>query len=152
IERRSWASRPRRAIPMQPSVRTLGGTVRGDDQPSRCPPLGVWFGIILAIGIGRVLLAQDGSDPTPARQLNDPIELVAQQEAVWKTPDGEWVHLFGASAVFQGAEGIRAQEAVARVTSVSSEEGQVSQVEVYAEGRVTTTGAPGLVLPRLRAV
>ena len=36
--------------------------VRGDDRSSRYPPRGVWFGLILAAGTVRALLAQDVPD------------------------------------------------------------------------------------------
>ena len=62
--------------------------MRGDDQPSRYPPRGVWFGLIAVAGIGRVLLAQDAAIPSAAPRPTDPLILTAQRVARWVGPDG----------------------------------------------------------------
>jgi hypothetical protein len=114
--------------------------VRGDDRSSRYPPRGVWFGLILAMGTVRALVAQETPDGRAARRLNAPIVLAASKVTHWKAADGDWVLLQDASSVLQGVHGIRAREAIARVTDISTDVDQIKQVEIYAEGQVRIAG------------
>jgi hypothetical protein len=118
--------------------------VRGDDQSSRYPPRGVWFGLILLLGMGPVLFAQDEPDATTARRLQDPIVLAGRRVTEWSTAEGRWVHLFGKAAVLQGVEGLRAQEAVVRIVEQLSSTERTFLVEVYAEGDVSVVGGSGV--------
>src|SRR5690242_16128358 len=69
----SWADRPGRAVGRPTPHRSQGGIVRGDDQPSRCPPRGVWFGLILTAGLAGVLPAQEAPEPNAAPRTADPL-------------------------------------------------------------------------------
>ena len=122
--------------------------MRGDDQASRYPPRGVWFGLILLCGIGPVLFAQDEPNGTTARRVQDPIVLAGRRVTAWSTADGRWVHLFDRAAVLQGVEGLRAKEAIVRIVEQSSSDERTFQVEVYAEGDVSVVGASGSVSSR----
>ena len=122
--------------------------MRGDDQASRYPPRGVWFGLILLCGIGPVLFAQDEPNGTAARRVQDPIVLAGHRVTAWSTADGRWVHLFDRAAVLQGVEGLRAKEAIVRIVEQSSLDERTFEVEVYAEGDVSVVGASGSVSSR----
>ncbi len=122
--------------------------MRGDDQASRYPPRGVWFGLILLCGIGPVLFAQDEPDGTTARRVQEPIVLAGRRVTAWSTADGRWVHLFDKAAVLQGVEGLRAKEAIVRIVEQSSSDERTFQVEVYAEGDVSVVGASGALSSR----
>jgi hypothetical protein len=126
--------------------------VRGDDRSSRYPPGGVWFGLILAVGIVRAATAQDDPEAEKTRRLADPVVLAANRVTQWKASDGIWVRLAGDASVLQGVEGVRAREAVVRIVDVSSGGEKISQVEVYAEGQVRVTGSNNSGRPSYRGV
>ena len=92
--------------------------MRGDDISSRYPPRGVWFGLILAVGTARALLAQDVRDEAVARRLSEPIVLAATSVTQWKSSDAVWVRLTGNVSVLQGVDGVRAREAIDRKSVV----------------------------------
>ena len=114
--------------------------MRGDDQPSRYPPRGVWFGLILTAGLAGVLPAQEAPEPDAASRTADPLSLTADRVTRWVSPDGYYVHLLGDAALLQGVEGFRAREAVARIVDRSSATERLYLVEVYAEGAVRASG------------
>ena len=83
--------------------------MRGDDQPSRYPPRGVWFGLILSAGLAGLLLGQDAPDPsgpstpTDSRGVLGPARVaLGWRRRVLPLPQGE-------SAVLQGVNGIRSR-------------------------------------------
>ena len=124
--------------------------MRGDDQPSRYPPRGVWFGLILAAGFAGVLLGQDAPDPAGASTPTDPVVFSAQRVWRWAGADGHYLYLYGESAALQGVDGIRSREAVARIVPLAAGDDPLYQVEVYAEGAVRDTrrgGAATRTLP-----
>ena len=125
--------------------------MRGDDQPSRYPPRGVWFGLILTAGFAGVLLGQDVPEGTGVSTPTDPVVLSAQRVWRWGGPDGHYLYLYGESAALQGVEGIRSREAVARIVQLSAGDDPLYQVEIYAEGGVRETHDSGTPLPRSRA-
>jgi len=126
--------------------------VRGDERSSRRSHRGVWLGLILASGMVRTLSAQETPDDTASSRLADPIVLAANRVTEWNAPDGRWVHLYGDSSILQGVEGIRAREAVVRVSDVSTAIEKIVQVEVYAEGQVRVAGNEGPPQPRFHVV
>ncbi len=124
--------------------------MRGDDQPSRYPPRGVWFGLILAAGFAGILFGQDAPDPAGTSTPTDPVMVSAQRVWRWAGPDGYYLYLHGESAALQGVDGIRSREAVARIVPISGGDDPLYQVEVYAEGEVRDTRRGGPPLPRYR--
>jgi hypothetical protein len=124
--------------------------VRGDDQPSRYPPRGVWFGLILAAGFAGVLLGQDAPDPSGASTPTDPVVFSAQQVWRWVGADGYYLYMYGKSAALQGVDGIRSREAIARIVQLAAGDDPLYQVEVYAEGEVRDSRHGGPPLPRAR--
>ena len=56
----------------------------------------------------------------------------------------------GDASVLQPVEGVRAREAIVRITDASSGVEKIKQVEVYAEGDVRLSGAPTSALPAYR--
>ncbi len=116
--------------------------MRGDDRPSRYPPRGVWLGFILAAGMAPILLAQDSLSARDLRASKEPIVLSARRVAPWDGFGARWLYLSGDVAVLQGTEGIRAQQAVARIRTVESPEGEkVYVVDLYSEGKVQLSAA-----------
>ena len=114
--------------------------MRGDDRSSRYPPRGVWFGLILAVGTVRALLAQDVPAEDDPRRLADPVVLAANRVTQWKAAGAIWVRLVGDASVLQPVDGVRAREAIVRITDASSGVEKISRVEVYAEGDVRLSG------------
>ena len=142
--------RPGKAVRPLTSGRSLGGTVRGDDQPSRYPPRGVWFGLILAACACRASSAQDAPDPA-SRGPAEPLVLSARTISVWGGPDAQYVYLSGAAAVLEGTDGMRATQAVCRIVNISNGGDPLYEVEVYAEGTVRDTSRPEAPLGSHRA-
>ena len=80
--------------------------MRGDDQPSRYPPRGVWFGLILAACALRIATAQDATGPA-RRGPAEPLVLSGGRVSTWGR-SGWAVRLpVRAASVFQGTEGLR---------------------------------------------
>jgi hypothetical protein len=88
----------------------------------------------------RALLAGERPPDPGSSRLADPIVMAANRVTQWNAPDGRWAHLYGDCSILQGVEGIRAREAVVRVTDVSTATDKISQVDVYAEGQVRIAG------------
>jgi hypothetical protein len=124
--------------------------VRGDDRSSRYPPRGVWFGLILAVGTVRALSAQDVPAEDDPRRLADPVVLAANRVTQWQTAGASWVRLVGDASVLQAVDGVRAREAIVRITDGSSGVDKIQQVEVYAEGDVRLSGAATSTRPAYR--
>ncbi len=61
-----------------------------------------------------------------------------------------WVRLVGDASVLQRVDGVRAREAIVRITDASSGVEKISQVEVYAEGDVRLSAGPNSALPAYR--
>ncbi len=112
--------------------------MRGDDQPSRYPPRGVWFGLILSACAMRALAAQEPSDAAP-RAPAEPLMLSADRVVGWSGPDAQYLYLSGSTSVLQGTDGLRAAKAVCRIINVSEGADPLFEVEVYAEGNVRET-------------
>jgi hypothetical protein len=122
--------------------RTQGGAVRGYDKTSRRVHIRAWPGIIVVAAIVlacRPLYAQDPAGPDiPAAastlQDRDPIDLAAHWVRVWQQGDVQWVLLSREASVLQGVEGLRASEALVRVSKVPAPNGTSSYtLDVYAE-------------------
>jgi len=120
--------------------------VRAHDQTSRRERSRAWLGLILVAATTAALAraprtarGQDAagtgpdaaSAPAPGRE---PIDLAARRVRVWRQGGEQWVHLSGEVAVLQGVEGLRAGEAVVRVTELPTPGGTVYRLDVYAEG------------------
>jgi hypothetical protein len=114
--------------------------VRGHDVSSRYPPRGVWFGLILAAGTVRAVMAQDVRDEADGRRQSDPVVLAATSVTQWKSSDGVWVRLAGNTSVLQGVDGVRAREAIVRIVDISSETEKIKRVDFYAEGQILVSG------------
>ena len=115
--------------------------MRGDDQPSRYPPRGVWLGLILSACAWHASSAQDAPDAA-TRGPAEPLVLSARSVTVWGGPDAQYVYLSGAAAVLQGTDGLRAMQVVCRIVNVSNGGDPLYEVEVYAEGGVRDTSRP----------
>jgi hypothetical protein len=129
-----------------------GGIVRGDDRSSRYPPRGVWFGLFVAVGTVRALLAQDVREDVSARRLADPIVLAANRVTKWQAAGAIWVRLTGNASVLQGVEGLRAREAIVRIVDESIGGETIRHVDFYAEGDVRLSGANQSTQPSYRGV
>lgn len=116
--------------------------MRGHDQSNRRVQSRAWFGLIL-VATAAVALRPgpgqevDGAEPPPVvSRARDPIDLAARRVQVWEQGGDQWVLLSGQAAVLQGAEGLRGEEAVVRVSETPSASGggPSFRLEVYAEG------------------
>ncbi len=113
--------------------------MRGDDQPSRYPPRGVWFGLILSACAVRALAAQGPSDAA-WRAAAEPLVLSADRVVGWRGPDdAQYLYLSGSASVRQGTDVLLAAKAICRIVDVSEGRDHVFEVEVYAEGNVRDT-------------
>jgi hypothetical protein len=102
----------------------------------------VGLGFILAAGTAQILFAQDAQTGAGVRAPTEPMVLSARRVAPWDGMGAHWVYLSGDVAVLQGAQGVRAQQAVARVRTVDSPDGEkIHVVDLYAEGDVRISGA-----------
>ncbi len=103
---------------------------------------------MLTTGQRELPLVSSQREPEPPRpeRLNIPIALAAAHVTEWRDKSGVWVHLFGDASVLQGAQGLRAREAIVRITDASTARDYITLVEVYAEGQVRLTGESGQVL------
>ncbi len=126
--------------------------MRGDDQPSRYPPRGVWFGLIIAAWCAGVTLAQDNPDTAWSRSATDPLVLSAQRLWRWVGTDGyDYVYLAGKSCSLQGADGLRSSYAVVRIVPLSQGEQPRYQIDVFAEDDVPDAGRKARAIPHQRA-
>ena len=71
---------------------------------------------------------------TPTVRSREPITLAASRVVVWERDGVQWILLSGKSAVLQGAEGVRSEEAVVRVIEDRSSGQPSYTLDVYAEG------------------
>jgi hypothetical protein len=102
----------------------------------------VGLGFILAAGTAQILFAQDVQTADAARVPAEPIVLAARRVAPWEGFGARWLYLSGDIAVLQGVEGVRAHQAVARIRTVDSQQGEkIYFVDLYAEGNVQVSGA-----------
>jgi hypothetical protein len=102
----------------------------------------VGLGLILAVGTAQALFAQSPQSDAPLRASTEPIVLSARRVAPWQGFGARWLYLAGDVAVLQGVEGVRAQQAVARIRTLEPpESGRIYAVDLYAEGNVQITGA-----------
>jgi hypothetical protein len=124
--------------------------VRGDDQPSRYPPRGVWFGLLILASCAGIATGQDILDRAGARSPADPVLLSARRVWRWVGTDGyDYVYLDGQSSALQGASGLRASKAVARISPIPGAEGRLYQVDVHGEDDGAETGRkPKAISPR----
>lgn len=114
-------------------------------------PRRVWGWVILATVLAPVAVhAQGQGESARATSSADPIDLAADSIRIWKSRDEQWLLLQGRVAVLQGLEGVRAEQAVIRVTPTSTQAGPMDRLEVYAEGRAQPIGRPGRSLSAYR--
>jgi hypothetical protein len=113
----------------------------------------VWLGLIVTAWLAGILPAQEPVEPEPAaaRRPADPLVLAADQVARWNGAAGSYIALSGDASVLQGADGLRARQAVARIVAIPDADGPLYQVEVYAEGEVRDSLQFGPPRPRHRA-
>ena len=125
--------------------------MRGDDQPSRYPPRGVWFGLIISAWCAGASLGQDRPDPAGARAPTDPLVFSAQNVWRWVGTDGHYyLYLSGESSALQGVDGLRASEAVARIVAVAEGEEPLYQVDVFGEDDAPEAGKKRRANPQHR--
>ncbi len=127
----------------------LGGDVRGHDQSNRRVHCRAWFGLILAATatvLDRPVRGQGGSETEPpAARAPAPssIDLAGRRVRVWARGDDRWALLSGQAAVFQDADGLRAEEIVVRIKTIAAPGGAVSyRLDIYAEGLPPAPGQP----------
>jgi hypothetical protein len=93
--------------------------VRGDDRPSRYPPRGAWFGLVLAActlcAPASAQVAPDAAALGPA----EPLVLSAERVSAWSDADDRYLSLSGKASVLQDTEGLRAARAVCRIVNLS---------------------------------
>ena len=116
--------------------------MRGDDQPSRYPPRGVWFGLFLSALLlpAAMATAQDPTGTNPGAPA-DPLRLAADRITRWSDPEARYLFLTGSASAFQGTEGLRATQILCRIVDINGAEGTTHEVEVYAEGNVRPTSS-----------
>ena len=127
--------------------------MRVHDQTSRRVHSRAWSGLILLaaavapFGSTRTARGQGapGAEPTTPR-IRDPIDLTARHVRAWDAAGVRWIHLAGRAAILQGVEGVRADEALVRVTSASAGGVTTHRLDVYAE----TPGRDSRTLKRTR--
>lgn len=130
--------RPARSPCRGTSQPTQGGAVRGHDQTSRLVRNRAWPGLILAAFAVLSATASGEERPgaradVPSLSAGDPIDLAGLRVHAWNEGPVRWVHLEGRVSVFQGVEGLRAEEAIVRVTTSVAPGGIRHAVDVYAE-------------------
>ena len=79
-----------------------------------------------------------------SRHLADPVVLAANRVTQWKAAGAVWVRLAGQASMLQPVDGVRAREAIARITEESAGVEKISRVEIYAEGDVAAFWRHGL--------
>jgi lipopolysaccharide export system protein LptA len=125
--------------------------VRGYDKTRKHARRCAWCWLILfASAVSGPVRAQQGPEPELARRTRDPIDLAADQILSWQEGDVRWFLLSGQIAVLQGNEGLRARQAVVRVTGPDLPGMRAYHAEVYAEGDVSPVGPRGRPIPALR--
>jgi len=107
--------------------------------------------IVTVLVASRPVRAQEGPDASPTRRAADPVDLAAHRVQAWNSGDEQWVVLSGEAAVLQEGEGLRADQAVVRITPVSAGGSTSYRLEVYAEGEVRPTGKLGAPRRSMRA-
>ncbi len=88
----------------------------------------------------------------PPERLGVPVALAAGRVTEWRDKGSIWVHLAGDASILQGADGLRAREALVRISDASTASDKINQLEVYAEGQVRFTGDLGQLRSQYRAV
>jgi hypothetical protein len=126
--------------------------VRGDDRSSRHALYGVWFGLILAVGMVRALLAQNAPDEESTLRLADPVVLAANDVTQWNGLGSRWLRLTGNASILHGVEGARGKDAVIRITDLSTEFEKILRVDYYAEGDVRLFSSNHATWPSYRSV
>jgi hypothetical protein len=126
--------------------------VRGLYQTFGRGRLGARIGLVLIVAstVTATVRARPAADPAPDPAAADPIDLAADHVLAWEADGARWVILTGRAAVLQGTEGVRAERAAVKIVPEPGPAPQAQRLEVYAEGRVQTTGRPGKPLPQLR--
>ncbi len=126
--------------------------MRGDDQPSRYPPRGVWFGLIFVSCCAGFTLGQDNPDAAGARSPTDPLVLSAERVWRWVGTDGfDYVCLSGRSSALQGMDGLWASQAVARIVHLADGDEPLYQVDVFGEDEMPGDGKKSRAIPYHRA-
>ncbi len=126
------------------------GSCEGTTDPVATRLAACGSGLFLAVGTVRALLAQDVRPETDAHRQSDPVVLAATSVTQWKSSDGDWVRLTGSASVLQGVDGVRAREAIVRITDISTENEKILRVDVYAEGQIRVSGTGNTDQPSYR--
>ena len=125
--------------------------MRGYDQTRNRVRHRAWCWLILGIAaVPGPIQAQDARDSAASGHARDPIDLAADHIQTWQDGDARWFVLSGQIAVIQGDEGLRAKQAVVRVTTPDGPGVRAYQAEVYAEGGVLPIGPRVSPRPSLR--
>ncbi|SIO59706.1 hypothetical protein SAMN05444166_6147 [Singulisphaera sp. GP187] len=106
-----------------------------------------WCWIILGITLASSpVQAQSDAESAQSARSADPIDLAAGSIRLWNQGAEQWLLLQGKVAIHQGLEGVRANQAVIRVTRSETRTGVSHRIDVYAEGQAQPIGRP--VSPR----
>lgn len=110
-----------------------------------------WCWIVLGITLApSPVWAQSQAESAQPTRLAEPIDLAAGSIRLWNQGADQWLLLQGKVAILQGLEGVRANQAVIRVTRAESRTGAVHRLDVYAEGQAQPIGRPATPLPAYR--
>ncbi|WP_406695407.1 hypothetical protein V5E97_30730 [Singulisphaera sp. Ch08] len=110
-----------------------------------------WCWIILGITLApSPVLAQSQAESAQLARSADPIDLAAGSIRHWSQGPDQWLLLQGKVAILQGLEGVRANQAVIRVTRSETQTGALHRLDVYAEGQAQPIGRPVSPLPVYR--
>ncbi|AGA27270.1 LPS-assembly protein LptD [Singulisphaera acidiphila] len=110
-----------------------------------------WCWIILGItlALSPIQAWSQAESVDPARSA-EPIDLAAGSIRLWNQGADQWLLLQGKVAILQGLEGVRANQAVIRVTRSETPTGATHRLDVYAEGQAQPIGRPVSPLPVYR--
>lgn len=140
----------REGWPLRWLGRLWGGAVRQHEQTTDSTRR-AWCWIILGItlALSPIQAWSQAESVDPARSA-EPIDLAAGSIRLWNQGADQWLLLQGKVAILQGLEGVRANQAVIRVTRSETPTGATHRLDVYAEGQAQPIGRPVSPLPVYR--
>lgn len=117
--------------------------MRVHQQTSDHAPSGTWIWLLLLAALAApTALAAPGADPSGVVRSADPVDLAADAIHAWSSGNAKWFYLRGRVAILQGIDGVRADEAVVRVSGDPAAGAEGYRFDVYAEGQVQPVGPP----------